>query len=59
MSWIDKQVYVELRSGRRYSGKIVAIDDSDSNIIFITIIDKKGNRVLFVHSEINAIQEEQ
>lgn len=56
--WIGKNVFVQLKSGGKYSGKIVDIDNSSNPIIFINLVDKFGNRVSFVTSEIIKIVEE-
>jgi len=54
-----KNVYIETNSGRKYSGKVILIEISENpKLIWVTIIDKFGKRITFVHSEINLIQEE-
>jgi len=55
--WIDKYIFVQLKSGGVYSGKVIDVDDSN-NLIFFTIIDKFGERVTFAQSEIIKIKEE-
>jgi len=57
-TWNGKHVFVQLKSGGNYSGDIVDIDASDPLIIFITLIDKYGEKVTFIHSEIIKIVEE-
>jgi len=52
------KVFIILKNKRQYSGKVVEIDDSSHPLVFLTIIDKFGNRVRFVHSEIELIEEE-
>ena len=56
-NWLNKSVYVQLKSGRNYSGKIVEVDEA-VNGVFITIIDKFGKRVVFMNSEIKVLEEE-
>jgi len=56
--WSDKHIFVQLNKGAVYSGKVIDVDDSNSSIVFITIIDKYGNKVTFLHSEILKILEE-
>ena len=54
-----KNVFIETNSRRQYSGKVILVEVSeDPKLIWITIIDKFGSRITFVHSEINLIQEE-
>lgn len=51
--WIGKNVYVELTSGRKYTGKV--IEDSEK---LITIIDKYGKIVEITKFSVIMIQEE-
>jgi small nuclear ribonucleoprotein (snRNP)-like protein len=53
-----KRVYIETKSYRKYSGVVKAVDDSDHTLIFLHLLDIKGNIVIFAHSEIKLIQEE-
>ena len=58
--WKDfegKNVYIETKSNRKYSGKVIKIDIQEP-LIWISIIDKFGDKIVFVHSEIVLIQEE-
>ena len=57
--WLGKHVFVQLFKGGVYSGKIIDIDESAKPLIFITIIDKYGMKVMFVQSEILKIAEEE
>jgi len=57
-SWNDKNVFVKLRTGAVYSGRIIDVDISSNELIWITLIDKNGERVTFVHSEILKMKEE-
>jgi len=56
--WLNKQVFVQLKSGGFYNGKIIDIDENSPPLIFITLIDKFNERVTFVTSEIIKIKEE-
>ena len=53
-NFIGKWVYVLLKSGRHYSGKITSIENDT-----ISFIDKFNNLVLFNISEISSIEEEE
>lgn len=57
--WNGKRIFVQLRSGAVYSGKVIDVDDRSHPIIFFSMIDKFGNKVTFVHSEILKIVEEE
>lgn len=57
--WNGKKIFVKLKNNAVYSGQIIDIDDSDPLIVFFTIIDKYGQKVTFIHSEIIKIKEEQ
>jgi len=54
-----KKVFLILKNKRQYSGEVILIDDSSNPLIWITIKDKFGNRITFVHSEIELIEEEE
>ena len=53
-----KKVFIQLKTGRFYSGTVIEIDESSLPIIFISIIDKFNNRVTLAQSEIITIQVE-
>jgi len=58
--WMGKKVYLVLNDDRKYSGKIVDVDDTSAKpLIWITIIDKFERRVTFVTSEIVTIKEDE
>jgi len=57
--WNGKRIFVQLKTGAVYSGNVIDIDSKSPPLVFFTIIDKFGNKVTFVHSEIIKIQEEQ
>jgi hypothetical protein len=56
--WNGKEIFLRTKHGKVYSGKVIGVDDKDSELTWITIIDKFGARVVFVHSEITQIKEE-
>lgn len=57
--WQGKKVYIETNSGRRYTGKVIDVEVNENpKLIWITILSTQGNKITFVHSEINLIQEE-
>ena len=56
--WDGRKVFLRLKNGRVYSGIIDSVDDSDKNIIFISLIDKFSKKITFVVSEILEIKEE-
>lgn len=56
--WEGKYVFLQLKTGAVYSGKIIEVDDSDSKLIWITLIDKYGEKITIVNSEIIKIKEE-
>jgi len=56
--WNEKEIFLRTIHGKVYSGKVIAVDISSPPLIWITIIDKFGARVMFTHSEIAQIKEE-
>ena len=56
--WEGKNVFVQLKSGGYYNGKVLEVESSGNGLVFITILDKYGERVSFVNSEIIKIVEE-
>lgn len=56
--WNGKKVFVKLKDGAVYSGQIFEIDAEATPIIFISLIDKFGDRVTITSSEIVKIKEE-
>jgi len=56
--WMGKKIFVKLQGGGIYSGEVIDIDEDLKPLIFITIIDKFGERVQFVNSEILKLKEE-
>ncbi len=56
--WNGKKVFIILKNRRQYSGTIINVDLSAKPIIFLTILDKFGNNIMFAQSEIDVMQEE-
>jgi len=56
--WNGKKIFVRLRTNKVYSGKVIDVSDEKNGICFIKIIDKFGDEVLFVNSEIIEFKEE-
>ena len=56
--WNDKYIFVKLRTGAVYSGKVIDVDVSNNELIWFTILDKKDERITFPNSEIIKIKEE-
>ena len=56
--WKDKRIFVKTKTSGVYSGVVKDVDDSDKSVIFITLIDKFGDKITIVHSEILKIIEE-
>jgi hypothetical protein len=55
--WEGKNVFLRTKHDKVYSGKVLSVGGSPS-LIFIHIIDKFGNAVSLIHSEIVEIKEE-
>lgn len=51
-------MYIKLKGGRVYTGKVVKIDDRDEHHPLISIVDQYGRDVAFDVSEIKLIQQE-
>lgn len=56
--WNGKRIFIQLKSGSIYSGKVIDVDENSKPLIFISIIDKFGEKVTIAHSEIVKIKEE-
>jgi sporulation protein YlmC with PRC-barrel domain len=57
--WLGKKVYIETNSKRRYTGKVIDVEINENpKLIWITILSSQDNKITFVHTEINLIQEE-
>ena len=54
-----KKVFIILKNKRQYSGVVLEVETNpNSPLVWIVIKDKFGNRITFVNSEIEVIQEE-
>ena len=56
---IGKKVYVELTSGRKYTGIIETVDREGSPVIFVYMKDKFDELVIFPSSEIKFLEVEE
>jgi len=57
--YLNKKVYVVLINDRKYSGKVINIDDTSYPLVWISLTDREGKLVTFLTSEIKLIQEEE
>ena len=55
--WEGKNIFLKTKSNRQYTGKVIRVE-SDGTLTWISIIDKFGANITFVHSEILMIEEE-
>ena len=51
--WLDKKIYLETFSGRKYCGKVINEDENK-----LLIIDVKGHHVEISRNDIKLLQEE-
>ena len=57
--WNGKKIFVRLKNGSIFNGKVIEIDDHSAKpLVWIVIRDKFDKRVVFVTSEIIEIKEE-
>lgn len=57
--WEGKNVFIILKNKRQYTGLVLEVEIvPTSPLIWLIIKDKFGNRISFVNSEIEVIQEE-
>lgn len=61
--WMDKEVYVTLKNGKVYQGKVIDVsfigrNKKDQEFWILTIIDKYGHYIAFDISEIVMLKEE-
>lgn len=54
-----KRIFVKLRTGDVYNGKVIEVDDSSKPLIWITLIDKYDKKITIVHSEIIKLEEKE
>ena len=57
--YLNKKVYVVLINDRKYSGKVINIDNTNHPLVWISLTDREGRLVTFLTSEIKLIQEEE
>lgn len=58
--YLNKRVWILLKNKKEFSGKVIDIDSSSSNIlVWITILDKYNKRVLICKEEIDVMKEEE
>jgi len=57
-NYVGKKVYIETKSGRVYSGKVIDVVKNPLKFFWIIIIDKFDNQINLLDSEICLIQEE-
>ena len=54
-----KKVFIILKSKRQYSGVVLEVENNPSSpLVWIILKDKFGNRITFVNSEVELIEEE-
>ena len=54
-----KKVFIILKSKRKYSGVVLEVESNpNSPLVWIILKDKFGNRITFVNSEVELIEEE-
>lgn len=56
---IGKRYFFRTNHDKVYTGKVIDIDEKSPPLVFISILDKFGNKVILVHSEIVEFKEEQ
>lgn len=57
--WKGKKIFIELKNGRKYSGKVIDVDTTSAKpLIWIIIKDKFDMEVTISHSEIAEMKEE-
>lgn len=56
--WIGKKIFLRIKGDRVYSGVVKEVQDIGNDSFFISFIDKFGNWVTIVNSEIIEIKEE-
>jgi len=55
--WMGKRIFVRLKTGKVFSGKVVDVSAGDPKApIFIKIIDKFNEPVVFIVSDITEIK---
>jgi small nuclear ribonucleoprotein (snRNP)-like protein len=58
--YLDKRVWILLKNKKEFTGKVIDVDSSSSNIlVWITILDKYDKRVTLCTDEIDVMKEEE
>lgn len=58
--YLDKRVWIVLKNKKEYTGKVIDVDSSSSNILtWMTILDKFNKRITFCTEEIDIMKEEE
>jgi len=57
-SWIGKEVFVRLKKGDCYNGRITDVDNSAFPLVFISLVDRYHKDIMFVPEEISKIVEQ-
>ena len=52
--WLDKRIFVRLKTGKVFSGRVIEV--SDDIPCFIKIIDKFNEPVIFISNDITEIK---
>jgi len=55
--FLDKKVFIKLKSNRVYSGTVKEVSDQDNGLVFISIVDKFGKDVTFANGEVEVVEE--
>lgn len=56
--WEGKFVFLQLKTGAVYTGKVIEVDGFQPSLIFLTIVDKYNEKITIACSEIVKIKEE-
>ena len=56
--WNNKQIFMKLKTGDCYTGRVISVDSDSISSGFITIIDKYNDKISIAVSEIVKIVEE-
>lgn len=57
--WKGKEIFLRTKHNKVYSGKVISVNDNEPPLIWISILDKFGDYVMFATSEITEIKEEE
>ena len=56
--YVKKKVFLILKNHRQYSGIIDSVENVGNGLLFINLIDKFGNKIMFLSGEVEVVQEE-